>query len=90
MNSIKPTIGRKVWFWDYGNGAYNLDQAFDATVIYVWRDAMVNLRVTDHNGSTSIQTSVQLRDPIPGDRHGMERVATWMPYQTAQAAKAVT
>jgi hypothetical protein len=90
MSTIIPSIGRKVWFYDHSSGMqrYSDNQAFDATVIYVWGDTCVNLRVTDHAGQTHVRTSVPLRDPAEGDVHGKELVATWMPYQVGQAKKA--
>lgn len=88
-NSIVPTVGRKVWYWDSGQGPYDAMQPFDATVIYVWNPDCVNLRVTNHAGTTSIQTNVPLRDYVDGDNQdGVQRCATWMPYQTGQAKKA--
>lgn len=96
-NIIKPTIGRKVWYRHDGaplvSGlpapwtptSYG-DQPMDATVVYVWGDRMVNLRVTDHAGNTFVVTSVTLVQPgdaIPGSRH-----CEWMPYQTQQHQKA--
>jgi hypothetical protein len=88
-NSITPSIGRKVWYFDPQPGnVYNPLQAFDATVIYVWNPDMVSLRVTDHAGQTFVRTSVPLRDHVEGDCHGVESVATWMPYQVKTAGKA--
>lgn len=90
MSTIKPTIGRKVWFYDFNPSSsicYGQSKPFDATVIYVWSDACVNLDVTAHNGERFIKTSVPLRDPADGDCHN-GYFATWMPYQKAQADKA--
>lgn len=88
MSTITPTIGRKVWFYDSYLGACNdVRQPFDATVIYVWSESCVNLDVTDHHGNRHIKTSVPLREPREGDQHGVEYVATWMPYQMGQAKK---
>ena len=88
MNSIVPTIGRKVWYWDKDQAVYSQDQAHDATVIYVWGDDLVNLRVTNHAGTTGIKTSVRLRDFREGDSHtSAHGFATWMPYQIKQVAK---
>lgn len=97
MSTIKPTIGRKVYFYDpapdpHAPGVvpkrYDEKQPFDATVIYVWGDTCVNLRVTDHAGNSWVRTSVPLRDPAEGDQHGVEYVATWMPFQVGQARNA--
>lgn len=94
---ITPTIGRKVWYRHDGGQAIDInggkvdvasygDQPMDATVIYVWHDRMVNLRVTDHAGNTfalSSVTLVQQGDATPSCRH-----CEWMPYQKGQTAKA--
>lgn len=94
---ITPTIGRKVWYrhdglqtTDINGGQINAvsygDQPMDATVIYVWHDRMVNLRITDHAGNTFALSSVHLvqqGDVTPGYRY-----CEWMPYQKGQAAKA--
>lgn len=97
---IKPTVGRKVWYrpsaadkaGNFGMAAYG-DQPLDATVIAVWGDRMVNLSVTDHAGKVFAVTSAALLqdgDEPPKDLNGDNagRYAEWMPYQTAQAAKA--
>jgi hypothetical protein len=93
---IKPTIGRKVWFWPDSSVYANYisdptpveNQPFDATVVAVYGDRMVNLRVTDHNGTSWFESSVPLMqddDTISGSRF-----ATWMPYQVSQAKKKST
>lgn len=88
---IQPTIGRKVWFYEadqHGN-INNRAMPFDATIVYVWSPECVNLRISDHVGLVLARSSVVLRDPDDGDRHGSgSEFATWMPYQvkTAQAA----
>lgn len=97
MPTIKPSIGRKVYFYA-GEGdnpaptRYSLDTPMDATVIYVWGPECVNLRVTDHAGNTHIRTSVPLRDPGEdgADAHCKDLgcYATWMPFQVGQAKAA--
>jgi hypothetical protein len=84
---IQPSIGRKVWYWPIGGemGVNDSSQPCDATVIYVWGDTMVNLRVTDHHGHTHTRTSVTLDDSVSPVASGR---ATWMPYQLGQAARA--
>jgi hypothetical protein len=93
---IKPTIGRRVWF--YPNGTTQLadpkplaiidsSQPLDAGVVFVWSDRMVNLDVTDHYGqhhSANSVTLVQEGDPVPTTGF----YATWMPYQQGQSKKA--
>jgi hypothetical protein len=96
VTSIKPTIGRKVWFYDGHQAMGNIhdpSQAFDATVVFVDEDYVagtcsVNLLVADHTGQTFTRTKVPLRDPAggQGDSHGSGvDYATWMPYQVGQA-----
>lgn len=95
---IKPTIGRRVWYWPSANDlsdrvfdtpmrCIDSAQPFDAGVVYVWGDRMVNLAVTDHQGVVHIRTSVQLRQDGDEPRNG-SGYAEWMPYQAGQAKKA--
>lgn len=83
---IKPTIGRKVWFWAHKpNSGYENSQPEDATVVFVFNHSTVNLRVTDHSGTSRPETSVALWDgegEQPVTRH-----AQWMPFQLGQAKK---
>lgn len=94
--SIKPTIGRRVWFrpstqflernptvTQLGSG-----QPMDAGIVYVHHDHMVNLAVCDHVGRTHMVPSVPLLAGQwePGDAD--YAVCEWMPYQKGQAAKA--
>jgi len=89
MSIIKPTIGRKVWFWPAGFlGVKTMSslQACDATIVFVWSDSMVNLLVTDHGGTSMAITSVHLRqgdEPSPTGCY-----AEWMPFQLGQAMPA--
>lgn len=92
MSSIKPTVGRKVWFYSdtSGPGILDGDQPCDATVTYVHPDGFVTLLVITHDGFSRIEREVKLRDPHEDDHHGSgERFATWMPYQIGQATKEV-
>lgn len=92
--TMKPTIGHKVWYW-HGDPSmsgpfrrFGADQPFDATIIYVWSDTHVNLKVTDHDGNEHTIKSVRLGEPSLGDQHGIgqgHNHATWMPYQMGQA-----
>ena len=100
---IKPTIGRKVWYRPSlyeirKQGDHSPESAhklvchymptpMDATVVYVWNDRMVNLRVTDHDGNQCALTSVLL---LQGDETytTVNGYCEWMPYQAGQAAKA--
>lgn len=88
---IKPTIGRKVWFQPNGINVIDnhvitefADQPMDATVVCVWDDRCVNLRVTDHAGFTHRAGNVVLLqegDEAPAD----VPYAMWMPFQLGQA-----
>lgn len=85
---IKPSIGRKVWFFPAtgDQSTRHDDQPMDATVVYVHNDRMVNLGVRDHNGNSSGRLSVPLLDEGEAPpEHGY--YAAWMPYQRGQAAK---
>lgn len=95
--TIKPTVGRKVWFQPNRSkdaSALVVDnkivqqftaEPLDATVLCTWSDRCVNLLVVDHAGVTHAMRSVTLRqaDEIPPPGFYCE----WMPYQTGQAAK---
>lgn len=89
MPIIKPSIGRKVWFWpvnDIQIGVHDPKQACDATVVFVHNDTCVNLSIKDHSGFVHTRTSVHLHQGLVSDRPPSS-CATWMPYQQGQAAK---
>jgi len=93
-SAIAPTIGRKVWFWptDFQRRtgmAICDDSPCDATVIFVHPQGTVNLRISDHAGSTHIAHSVELLQGVHPERNApeFEGRASWMPYQAKQAAK---
>jgi hypothetical protein len=90
---MKPTIGRKVLFWL--NNAKQINgknvepfvagQPFDATIVCVWDERGVNLRVTDHGGESHSVRSVTLRqegDPTPPGMY-----CEWPAFQVRQAEK---
>jgi hypothetical protein len=88
---IIPTIGRRVWYWPAGINDYDMQDidgirhAFDAGIVYVHNERLVNVVVTDHLGFTHRRKNVTLIQPgdeIPQDKPRCE----WMPFQT-QAAK---
>jgi hypothetical protein len=91
---IAPTVGRVVWYRpnenDLNSGMQKFDdQPFNAHVVYVWGNFVVNLVVMDHAGGSFIRTSVPLRqesDDAPEISDG-ERFCEWMPYQIGQAKK---
>ena len=95
MNSITPTIGRKVWFWcgELDGNIRDPAQAFDASVAYAHGDGAVTVSIIDHAGKqTTPAYNMRLRDYEHGDRHGLGRgsFCTWMPYQMGQANKPAT
>ncbi len=79
---IKPTVGRKVWFFPDGNPS---TAPWDGNVVKVHSDRTVNVAGFDPNGMPFARISVQLLqedDPTPPHAH-----CTWMPYQIGQAAR---
>jgi len=90
MFTIKPTIGRKVWFF-VGDDHQEMnvesnDQPLDATVIFVHNDTHVNLFILDHMGHQHFASNVELVQP---GEYAPTRgsYATWMDYQVDQARK---
>lgn len=90
---IKPTIGRRVWYWpsqkQLDEGVLHSEdpqQAMDAGVIFVHSDRRVNLIVTDHWGRLLFLKEVHLVQDgdVVADTAGK---ATWMPYQVQAAEK---
>lgn len=75
---MKPTIGRKVWYYPAGGAPEQ-----DATVIDVHGDRSVTLFVINRGGTTSTQRSVPLVQP--GDETPQGAHAKWMPFQVGQA-----
>jgi hypothetical protein len=84
---IKPTIGRKVWFWRSGADVTR-DQPEDATIVFVHNDTLVNLHVIDHNGVARAVTSMSLRQPEYPELIENTPCAQWMPYQVKAAGGA--
>lgn len=84
---IKPTVGRIVWFWDYGCNPLDADYRPEAAIVtYVWHDRMVNLSVFGRNGEPRGVTSVDLLQP--GDERSDDGgFCEGMPYQVGQAKK---
>ncbi len=84
---IKPSIGRKVWYWP-GLATVHAsvsDQPHDATICAVWSDTCVNLAIRDANGAAYAMTSVLLLQE--GAARPAHQFAEWMPYQISQAKK---
>lgn len=90
---IKPTIGRRIWFWPnqqivslLGMAYYDFKQPLDAGIAFVHSDTQVNLSVADQHGQMFGVTAVPIRESGPVE--GQERFfAQWMPYQVNAAAK---
>lgn len=92
---ITPTIGRRVWYWPRKTGAAGIlmpdelvlirhDQPFDAGIVFVHNEGLVNLSVTDHRGKQQAVPNVSLLqsdDPAPICGGYCE----WMPFQQGQA-----
>jgi hypothetical protein len=90
---IKPTIGRKIWFWpsrdwirEKGLAAVS-GQPHDATIVAVWSDTCVNLACFDANGHPYPCTSAYLYQEDAETPKPDSHFAEWMPYQKAQTAK---
>lgn len=94
---IKPTIGRRIWYWPgtkdlafLGPAMHAIDRAqpFDAGVIFVWSDSCVNLQVTDHAGGIWFREKVRILQEGESDSTlDSAGVAQWMHYQVGQAAR---
>lgn len=96
MTTIKPTVGRKVWYTPSENdfkgpkpmhvvGSGEGQQPLDATVIAVWNDRVVNVLVTDILGNQFPVMScmlVQEGDPKPAGHF-----VSWTPYQVGAARR---
>lgn len=84
MPLITPTVGRVVLVYPRGRDSDSPPLA--GIIAHVHSDILINVGVFASDGTTFALTSVSL---IPADEdipYG-ENVATWMPYQAAQAAK---
>lgn len=89
MQSINPTVGRKVWFYpqeeDVAEGVDYRDQPLDATIVYVHGVSLVNLQVLDASGNAwKFENVILLPEERPYDFP--VRCVTWMPYQLSQAS----
>lgn len=85
---MAPTIGRQVWY-HAAEPLHRLSELpFAATVVHVSADETVNLVALDHLGNPHrVANCVLVQDP---DDKQPVPYCTWMPYQKAQAAAAVT
>lgn len=94
---IKPTIGRKVWYWPSASDKtgpvpmyQQTGQPLDATIIAVHGDRMVNVLVTDTMGRQFPVLSCELLQPGDEPRASVDgqiigRYVEWIPYQVGQA-----
>jgi hypothetical protein len=90
---IKPTIGRKIWFWPTrfdadaaGMQVHDVRQALDASIVLVQSDRKVNLFVVDHAGRSHAVLDVTLRQPEDNPPPGeAQSYCEWMPFQQGQA-----
>jgi len=92
MTTIKPTIGRKVWYHQSNPiltplVCFNPAYPMDATIVFVWDDRAVNLVVLDHAGGMHAVLNVVLKQP--GDAEPDGGYCEWMPFQVGQAAPVV-
>jgi hypothetical protein len=85
---IKPSIGRIVWFYHSVQDLLDEKQPLAAIVTHVHDDRMVNLSIFDKEGRTGhISGSLVPLLQDEDDEPKTGGFATWMPYQTGQAAK---
>ncbi len=92
---IKPTIGRRVWYWPHtqvAQGGFTYSdpkQPLDAGIAYVHSDRLINISVADQTGVMHSRTSVLLLQE--GDQRPEQGgFCEWMPYQTGQAKQAAS
>ena len=83
---IEPTVGRIVWFWEYGKGG--ADQPSAAIVTYVYGPRSINLVQFTHMGEVRHHAGITLVQE--GDPEPSSYFAEWMPYQIGQAKKHAT
>ena len=79
---IKPTVGRKLWYYPVGN---QVPQPHDATIVAVNTETSVNLACHDEFGASYAVRGAYL---LPSDTpQGIVAYphAQWMPYQVGQA-----
>jgi len=81
---IKPTVGRVLWFYKYAAGAGHKGP-LAAHIAFVHSDTMLNLMVIDEGGNPRPESSVRLVQE--NEECPQSDYATWMPFQTGQAAK---
>jgi hypothetical protein len=95
LSNHKAAVGRKLWYWSPDTAAQAtscLDDKvpFDATVVFVDKNQLVNVSFFDHEGSAHTDLEVEVHDPdVENDSHNSvgEAYCTWMPYQKQQMDK---
>ena len=84
---MKPTVGRRVWYWphDYERGEGDKTQPFDAGIAHVHEDGSINISYANDIGNMmpgkQLVNLVTDRAPMPGE-------CSWMPFKLAQAKAA--
>lgn len=84
---IEPTVGRVVWFWEFGKTARDAgEQPYAATIAFVNHKRSVNIGYLDHRGVTHSRTGILLlQDDDAPPESGC--FCEWIPFQKGQAAK---
>ena len=88
---IPPTVGRVLWLWNAPGVTLSDVQPFDAHIVFVWNDRLINVGYHDHTGDTFKLSCVELRqEPLAEGRPDCHDKCTppyavWMPYQVGQA-----
>lgn len=80
---IKPTVGRVVYFHQYG--VDDDSEPWAAIIAHVHSDRLVNLMVVTPQGATAMRLCVELVQE--GEPPKDSAFARWMPYQIGQAAR---
>lgn len=89
---IKPTVGRKVWYWPHPihDAAMNIvddQQPLDATVLCAHGDDRISVQVIDHRGHTHFIAYCFLSQPENNTNPADAGYCEWMPYQVGQSQK---
>ncbi len=86
---IRPTVGRKVWYFPQGNPGGAGYPLHDATIVDVISDTSVNLACHTELGTSYTALNIYLLPSDIGDDTARQFQDTphaeWMPYQVGQA-----
>lgn len=88
MASIKPTIGRVIWFTPSSSlmpGVDHRDQHLQGNIVYVHSDTHINVGGFDARGAPYAAINVPLIQEGEARPEG-GHFAEWMPYQKAVAS----